>query len=85
MIETLFYNVLKENVTLKKELASYKRDPAIFYQLLPHDMLENYKNCLPDGTVDLMNLTPGDIIKRNWSFRVNAIPEYLECFRYDTE
>ena len=41
-----------------------------------------YKNCLPDGTIDLMNLTPGDIIKRNWSFRVNAIPEYLEGFRY---
>ena len=44
-----------------------------------------YKNCLPDGTIDLMNLTPGDIIKRNWSFRVNAIPEYLEGFRYDVE
>ena len=31
------------------------------------------------------HLTPGDIIKRNWSFRVNAIPEYLEGFRYDVE
>ncbi len=47
MVETLFYNVLKENETLKKELASYQREPAIFYQMLPHDMLENWKESFP--------------------------------------
>jgi len=30
-----------------------------------------------------MNLTPGDIIKRSWSFRVNSIPEQLEEFTYE--
>ena len=40
-----------------------------------------YRWCVPDGTVDLQNLTPGEIIKRNWSFRVNASPEMLEQFR----
>ena len=40
-----------------------------------------YRNCVPDGTIDLQNLTPGEIIKRNWSFRVNASPEMLEKFR----
>ena len=40
-----------------------------------------YRNCVPDGSVDLMNLTPGEIIKRNWSFRVNATPEMLEYFQ----
>lgn len=39
-----------------------------------------YRNCIPDGSVDLMKLTPGDIIKRSWSFRVNYIPEMMESF-----
>lgn len=37
-----------------------------------------FKNCTPDGTIDLMNLTPGEIIKRQWSFRINSIPKFLQ-------
>jgi hypothetical protein len=40
-----------------------------------------YRRCVPDGTIDLQNLTPGEIIKRSWSFRVNASPEVLESFK----
>ena len=40
-----------------------------------------FRNCVPDGTVDLFNLQPGEIIKRPWSFRVNATPELLEHFQ----
>lgn len=40
-----------------------------------------FRNCTPDGSIDLMNLQPGDIVKRSWSFRVNAIPEMLEYFK----
>ncbi len=40
-----------------------------------------YRNCIPDGTIDLQNLTPGEIIKRSWSFRVNASPEMLQKFK----
>ena len=36
-----------------------------------------FKNCVPDGSVDLMNLTPGDILKRSFSFRINSVPSYL--------
>jgi len=39
-----------------------------------------YRRCVPDGTVDLQNLSPGDIIKRSWSFRCNASPEMLQMF-----
>lgn len=39
-----------------------------------------YRNCVPDGDIDLMNITPGDIIKRQWNFRVNALPEMLASF-----
>ncbi|MDE7054592.1 MAG: phage tail tube protein [Oscillospiraceae bacterium] len=40
-----------------------------------------YRNCVPDGSIDLQNLNPGEIIKRAWSFRVNATPEMLEQFK----
>ena len=40
-----------------------------------------YRNCIPDGTIELQNLTPGEIVKRSWSFRVNATPEMLEKFK----
>ena len=39
-----------------------------------------FRECIPDGSVDLLNVTPGDIIKRSWSFRVNATPELQELF-----
>lgn len=39
-----------------------------------------YRNCVAGDTIDLQNLTPGEIIKRAWSFRVNATPEMLEKF-----
>lgn len=40
------------------------------------------RNCLPDGDIDLMNIKPGEIIKRQWSFRINATPEKLASFAY---
>ncbi|MBC3798027.1 phage tail tube protein [Acetobacterium tundrae] len=39
-----------------------------------------YRNCVLDGSLDLMNITPGDVIKRAMSFRCNAIPEMLALF-----
>ncbi len=39
-----------------------------------------YRNCVPDGNIDLQNLTPGEIIQRAWSFRVNSVPEMLQHF-----
>ena len=37
-----------------------------------------YGNCVPDGSFDIQNLTPGEVIKRSQSFRVNSIPKYLK-------
>lgn len=39
-----------------------------------------FRNCLPQSNVDLMNVTPGSIVKRSWSFRINAAPEILDEF-----
>lgn len=37
-----------------------------------------YQNCIPDGTWDIQNLTPNDVIKRSLNFRVNSIPKRLK-------
>lgn len=36
-----------------------------------------YGNCVPDGAFDIQNITPGEVIKRSLSFRVNSIPKML--------
>ena len=38
----------------------------------------SYGYCVPDGAFDLQNITPGEVLKRSLSFRVNSIPEYLK-------
>lgn len=34
-----------------------------------------YRACVPDGTIDLQNLTVGDAVKRAWSFHCNEVPD----------
>ena len=34
-----------------------------------------FRNCVPDGAVDIANVTPGDVLNRAWSFRVNEPPD----------
>ena len=36
-----------------------------------------YGNCVPDGAFDIQNITPGEVIKRAMSYRVNSIPKVL--------
>lgn len=38
---------------------------------------QTFRNCIPDGAMDLMNLTPGEIIKRALAFRINSVPEFI--------
>lgn len=42
-----------------------------------------FRNCTPDGEFNLLNLTPGEIIKRNQSYRINSIPEWLKKLTYE--
>jgi hypothetical protein len=37
-----------------------------------------FRECVPDGSIDIANVTSGDIINRAWSFRVNRPPELQE-------
>ena len=33
-----------------------------------------FRECVPDGSIDIANVAPGDVINRAWSFRVNEPP-----------
>lgn len=36
---------------------------------------QNFTDCVINGNVDLMSLSPGDIVRRSWSFHVNGAPD----------
>ena len=37
-----------------------------------------YNYCVPNGSMGLQSLTPGEIVKREQSFRVNSVPEIIQ-------
>lgn len=44
----------------------------------PYDDSEEqvvYRDCVPDGNIDIQNMQPGELYKRSWSFVVNQPPE----------
>lgn len=84
---TITENVIRDDVMLKPLYDDLARGivPQFSFQgkLTRRDgqvQRQVFRNCIPDGSVDLMNITPGEIIKRPWSFRLNATPELLEYF-----
>ena len=42
-----------------------------------------YRDCVPDGAIDLQNVTIGDIYKRAWSLVVNQPPELQKLLASD--
>jgi len=34
-----------------------------------------FRECVPDGAIDIANVAPGDVLNREWSFRVNMPPD----------
>lgn len=37
-----------------------------------------FRNCVPDGDIDIANVRSGEVITRAWSFRVNDVPDLQE-------
>lgn len=37
-----------------------------------------FRSCEPDGTIDIAGFSPGDLITRPWSWRVNEAPDLQE-------
>lgn len=42
-----------------------------------------FRNCTPDGEFNLLNLTPGEIIKRTQNYRINSVPEWIKKLAYE--
>lgn len=45
-----------------------------------------FRECVPDGGIDIANVAPGDVLNREWSFRVNEVPRLqseLDSGRFD--
>ena len=40
-----------------------------------------YRNCVPNGDIDIQNVTPGELVKRSWTFQCNAMPEMQSKLR----
>ena len=41
-----------------------------------------FRDCVPDGQIDLHNFTIGDIIKRTWNLHCNHMPEMQKILTY---
>ena len=76
--------VVRDDVMLEKLIADLNAGfiPQFDFQGKLHrgdkEERQVFRNCIPDGTIDLMNITPGEIIKRSWSFRVNGYPKLMD-------
>lgn len=42
-----------------------------------------FRNCTPDGEITLLNLVPGEVIKRTQNYRINSVPEWLKALSYE--
>ena len=42
-----------------------------------------FRNCTPDGEFNLLNLTPGEIVKRSQNYRINSVPEWIKKLAYE--
>lgn len=75
--------VIRDDVMLKPIFTSLKSKKTPYFEFAgkvqnPQSKKytrEVFRDCIPDGSLDLMNFKPGEVVKRQWSFRVNGIPE----------
>ena len=88
---TLTEIVVRDDVMLEPLITAIRHGIIPWYKLnakldRPFDDQEEYitfESCVPDGDIDLINLSPGEIVKRAWSFRGNALPQYQKLFAYE--
>lgn len=41
-----------------------------------------FRHCVPDGAIDIANVDPGNVMSRDWSFRVNEPPDLQDLLSY---
>lgn len=79
---TFTETVIKDALLLKKLVDALRAGKQVEFgfqgKLNGHDGTEGrqvFRGCVPDGSIDLANVQPGDILNRSWSFGVNEPPE----------
>lgn len=81
--------VTRDDVTIVPILEAYKANKPVYFTF--HGTLDRkwcdgqesrqvFRNCVPDGTIGILNLTPGEALSRELAFRGNALPEILKYF-----
>ncbi len=84
---TLSEMVIRDDLVMEPLVAEIKagRIPSYTFQTAATRQTDGQeqrlvlRSCIPDGEFNLMNLTPGEIIKRNQSYRINRVPEWLKA------
>jgi hypothetical protein len=79
---TFTETVIQDAILLQKLLAGLKqgKQPQFAFQgvLRGHDGTTGryvFRGCVPDGSIDIVNVQPGQELNRAWSFRVNEAPD----------
>ena len=88
---TFTETVVRDDVLLEPLLTALNRGIVPWYKcnvgLTPaiDDQEERitFSQMVPDGDIDIANLSPGDIVQRSWSFRCNMLPQYQKLFAYE--
>lgn len=79
---TITEAVITDEYTLGPVLEAIRNGEVPTYQFRgvldrPYDGQKEditYKTCIPDGSWDVQNLTPGDVLKRALNFRIGEVP-----------
>ncbi len=88
---TLEEIVVRDDVMLEPLITALRRGIVPWFTInsqlnRPLDDQEEFitfSQCVPDGSVDLLNLQPGEIVRRAWNLRGNMLPQYQKLFAYD--
>lgn len=81
--------VVRDDIMLEPLIAALKSGARISYDfqgVLDRTSIDGqesrqvFRDCIPDGTFNLLNLTPGEPVTRETSFRGNAFPEIIKGF-----
>lgn len=82
---TLSEMVVTDDAVIKDIQAEIKKGkmPSFTFRAGANDWDTNqemitFRNCIPDGSVGILNITPGEVVKREMNFRVNDVPEWLK-------
>lgn len=84
---TLTELLIRDDFMIEKLVDALKNGRSIFFTfegtVERYDGQESrqvYRDCVPSDTITLLNIAPGEVLKRDWSFRGNAAPEIISMF-----